>query len=224
MLVFDSFGQIGTWRRWKCDPKLSWYESMMGQDQLCKQFRKCHHLGSPTYAVQHMQKETNICFQYNAYSLSLIIYNHLCATVCGCQRVSFGGNSVSRHTEKIENTHLLGPGVKFFSSSNARKNSVSSKIPTLPIPAPDLSWVAYLGLCIFCILPIQTFTFHFPKTNSDPLSRWPVSLWYRNNDVSPKTTGEEVGVWDSQGGATLMVCLTYENYCLILVSHLLNKS
>ena len=107
---------------------------------------------------------------------------------------------------------------------NARKNFVSSKIPTLPIPAPDLSWVAYLGLCIFCILPIQTFTFHFPKTNSDPLSRWPVSLWYRNNDVSPKTTGVEVGVWDGQGGATLMVCLTYENYCLILVSHLLNKS
>ena len=26
------------------------------------------------------------------------------------------------------------------------------------------------------------------------------------------------------GGATLMVCLTYENYCLILVSHLPNKS
>ena len=48
MLVFDSFGQIGTWRRWKCDPKLSWYESMMGQDQLCKKFRKCHHLG-PRY-------------------------------------------------------------------------------------------------------------------------------------------------------------------------------
>ena len=53
---------------------------------------------------------------------------------------------------KVENTYPLGPGVKFFSSSNARKNSVSSKIPTLPIPAPDLSWVAYLGLCIFCIL------------------------------------------------------------------------
>ena len=46
-----------------------------------------------------MQKETNICFQYNAYSLSLIIYNHLCATVCGCQIVSLGGNSVSHHAE-----------------------------------------------------------------------------------------------------------------------------
>ena len=49
-----------------------------------------------------MQKETNICFQYNAYSLSLII--------------------------------------------------------SIAFLAPDLSWVAYLGLCIFCILPIQTFT------------------------------------------------------------------
>ena len=174
-----------------------------------------------------LTRQSNICRkkQIFVFNIMLIVwaslfFNHL----CGGQRVSFGGNSVSRHTEKVENTHLLGPGVKFFSSSNARKNSFSSKIPTLPIPAPDLSWVAYLGLCIFCILPIQTFTFHFPKTNSDPLSRWPVSLWYRNNDVSPKTTGVEVGVWDAQGGATLMVCLTYENYCLILVSHLLNKS
>ena len=167
-----------------------------------------------------LKRQSNICRkkQIFVFNIMLIVwaslfFNHL----CGGQRVSFGGNSVSRHTEKVENTHLLGPGVKFFSSSNARKNSVSSKIPTLPIPAPDLSWVAYLGLCIFCILPIQTFTFHFPKTNSDPLSRWPVSLWYRNNDVSPKTTGVEVGVWDVHGGATLMVCLTYENYCLILV-------
>ena len=48
MPVFDSFGQIGTWRRWKCDPKLSWFESMMGQDQLCQKFRKRHHLG-PRY-------------------------------------------------------------------------------------------------------------------------------------------------------------------------------
>ena len=48
MLVFDSFGQIGTWRGWKCDPKLSWYESMMGQDQLGQKLRKCHHLG-PRY-------------------------------------------------------------------------------------------------------------------------------------------------------------------------------
>ena len=44
--------------------------------------------------------------------------------------------------------------------------------------------------------------------------------------MSTKTTGEgeEVGVWDGHGGATLMVCLTYENYCFILVSLLLNKS
>ena len=161
MLVFDSFGQIGTWRRWKCDPKLSWYESMMGQDQLCKKFRKCHHLG-PRYdffykknqwfaidpTVQHMQKETIFVFNIMLIVWASLFFNHL----CGGQRVSFGGNSVSRHTEKVENTHLLGPGVKFFSSSNARKNSFSSKIPTLPIPAPDLSWVAYLGLCIFCIL------------------------------------------------------------------------
>ena len=134
-----------------------------------------------------LTRQSNICRkkQIFVFNIMLIVwaslfFNHL----CGGQRVSFGGNSVSRHTEKVENTHLLGPGVKFFSSSNARKN-FSSKITTLPIPAPDLSWVAYLGLCIFCILPIQTFTFHFPKTNSDPLSRWPVSLWYRNNDVSP---------------------------------------
>ena len=46
---------------------------------------------------------------------------------------------------------------------------------------------------------IPTFTFHFPKTNSDPLSRWPVSLWYRNNDMSPKTTGVEVGVGTDKG-------------------------
>ena len=67
MLVFDSFGQIGTWRRWKCDPKLSWYESMMGQDQLCQKFRKCHHLG-PRYDFFYKQisnllctRQSNIC-------------------------------------------------------------------------------------------------------------------------------------------------------------------
>ena len=42
--------------------------------------------------------------------------------------------------------------------------------------------------------------------------------------MSTKTTGVEVGVWDGQRGSTLMVCLTYENYCLVLVSHLPNKS
>ena len=30
------------------------------------------------------------------------------------------------------------------------------------------------------------------------------------------------GVWDGQGGTTLMVCLTYEYYCFILVSLFLN--
>ena len=101
-----------------------------------------------------LTRQSNICRkkQIFVFNIMLIVwaslfFNHL----CGGQRVSFGGNSVSRHTEKVENTHLLGPGVKFFSSSNARKNS-NSKIPTLPIPAHDLNWVACLGLCIFGFL------------------------------------------------------------------------
>ena len=166
MLVFDSFGQIGTWRRWKCDPKLSWYESMMGQDQLCKQFRKCHHLG-PRYDFFLQKKisdllltrQSNICRkkQIFVFNIMLIVwaslfFNHL----CGGQRVSFGGNSVSRHTEKVENTHLLGPGVKFFSSSNARKNSFFIQNSNLAYPGP---W-SELGC-----LPWSVYFLYFANSN-----------------------------------------------------------
>ena len=34
-------------------------------------------------------------------------------------------------------------------------------------------------------------------------------LWSGNNYMSTKTTGAEVGVWDIQAGATLMVSLIY---------------
>ena len=44
----------------------------------------------------------------------------------------------------------------------------------------------------------------------DNLSKMKVDTIFGNNII--------------QAGATLMVCLTYENCCLILVSHLLNKS
>ena len=80
MLVFDSYVQIETWRRWKCDPKLSWYESMMGQDQLCQKFRKCHHLG-PRYdfftkkiSDLLLTRQSNICLCVIYYVIVLCLW------------------------------------------------------------------------------------------------------------------------------------------------------
>ena len=44
--------------------------------------------------------------------------------------------------------------------------------------------VKNLMFFMLLLLPILYFTFHLPETKSDPLSRWPVSLWYRNNDMT----------------------------------------
>ena len=57
--------------------------------------------------------------------------------------------------------------------------------------------------------PDLTFTFHFPKTNSDPLSRWPVSLWYRNNDMSTQTTGSGPGFAMVTSGRSLLSLLNF---------------
>ena len=43
-------------------------------------------------------------------------------------------------------------------------------------------------------------------------------LWSGNNYMSTKTTGAEVGVWDIQAGATLMVSLIYISKWLLMVS------
>ena len=77
MLVFDSFGQIGTWRRWKCDPKLSWYESMMGQDQLCQKFRKCHHLGPRYDFFTKRISDLLLTRQSNIYIYTYILLQYL---------------------------------------------------------------------------------------------------------------------------------------------------
>ena len=104
MLVFDSFGQIGTWRGWKCDPKLSWYESMMGQDQLGQKLRKCHHLG-PRYDFFTKKisdllssRQSNICCCHNAcwfHQLVLCWYLHQPEQVKS-QKLLFNTNSEVR--------------------------------------------------------------------------------------------------------------------------------
>ena len=101
-----------------------------------------------------LTRQSNICRkkQIFVFNIMLIVwaslfFNHL----CGGQRVSFGGNSVSRHTEKVENTHLLGPGVKFFSSSNARKNSFFHP-KFQPCLSRPLIWVGLPTLvCVFSV-------------------------------------------------------------------------
>ena len=106
-----------------------------------------------------LTRQSNICRkkQIFVFNIMLIVwaslfFNHL----CGGQRVSFGGNSVSRHTEKVENTHLLGPGVKFFSSSNARKNSFFIQNSNLAYPGP---W-SELGC-----LPWSVYFLYFANSN-----------------------------------------------------------
>ena len=100
-----------------------------------------------------LTRQSNICRkkQIFVFNIMLIVwaslfFNHL----CGGQRVSFGGNSVSRHNEKVENTHMLGPAVKFFLLQMQGKTLFHPKFQ--PCLSRPLIWVGLPTLvCVFSV-------------------------------------------------------------------------